>query len=284
MYENKTMQPSMWTSYLIRMPPRKMARAFARRGWRTLEMSDEHARILLKEKDPLKSGKKFRAFAADLGISFPQGHFYLACDIAPAGKSEFEAAMESMRRWVDLFSALGVRAGVLHPGGASLAARGWDKKKIFARRVEAVRRIAEYARGGPTLICLENLPDAGIERAEELLKIAAAAGMDNVAICLDTGHANISKVDPAPFILKAGPRLKALHIADNLGTRDDHILPHGRGTVKWPEVMKALRAIGYKGLFNFEVPGENRCPEPVLLAKLDYALKLAKWMIANEGI
>jgi len=278
------MQPSMWTSYLVRLPPRSMVVKFARHGWRTLEMSDEHARILLKEKDPLKSGKKFRAFAADLGVSFPQGHFYLACDIAPAGRNEFKAALESMRRWVDLFSALGVRAGVLHPGGGSLAAKGWDKKRIFTRRVEAVRQIAEYARGGPTLICLENLPDTGIERAEDLLKIAYATGMDNVAICLDTGHANISKVDPALFIRKAGPRLKALHIADNLGTNDDHMLPHGRGTVKWPEVMKALHETGYKGLFNFEVPGENRCPVPVLLAKLDYALKLAKWMITNERI
>ena len=83
---------------------------------------------------------------------------------------------------------------------------------------------------------------------------------------------------------QASPRLKALHIADNLGSKDDHILPYGQGTVKWAEIMKALRETGYKGLFNFEVPGENHCPEPVLMAKLDYALQMAKWMIAHEGL
>jgi len=48
--------------------------------------------------------------------------------------------------------------------------------------------------------------------------------------------------------------------------------------------MKALREVGYRGLFNFEVPGENRCPPPVRLAKLDYALALANYMIAHDGL
>ena len=33
---------------------------------------------------------------------------------------------------------------------------------------------------------------------------------------------------------------------------------------------RALREVGYAGLLNFEIPGENRCPLPVRMAKLDY--------------
>ncbi|MDP2989324.1 MAG: sugar phosphate isomerase/epimerase family protein, partial [Kiritimatiellota bacterium] len=239
-------------------------------------------------------GEQFRKFAADHGVSFPQGHFYLStegirpqlpADIAPSDPAKFEAVMAIMRRWIDLFNALDVKAGVLHAGGDGLRAAGWSEKRTFERRVEAVRRVAEYARGGPTLICLENLlPESGISTVAELIRIADAAGTDNTALCLDTGHANVAGVDPASFIRQAGPRLKAIHIADNLGSNDDHMLPYGRGTVKWTEVMKALREIKYSGLFNFEVPGEIRCPEPVLMAKLDYALELAKWMIAHDGV
>jgi sugar phosphate isomerase/epimerase len=86
------------------------------------------------------------------------------------------------------------------------------------------------------------------------------------------------------FIRQAGERLKALHIADNLGTNDDHMLPYGKGTLGWSEIMVALREVGYSGLFNYEVPGENRCPMPVRLAKLDYSLTLARWMIDHDGI
>lgn len=292
------MQPSIWTSYLIEWRPRDMVREFARHGWQTLELSDEHAHDLLKEGDPLQVGEQFRAFAADHGVSFPQGHYYLftkGCrpgdgeqvpsDIAPADPEQFEAGMAVMRRWIDLFNALGVKAGVLHVGGDALRAAGWEERRIIERRVEAVRRVAEYARGGPTLICLENLSgESGTAEAAELIRIAEATGADNVALCLDTGHANMSGIDSASFIRQAGSKLQALHIADNLGSNDDHILPYGRGTVKWTEVMKALRETAYHGLFNFEVPGEIHCPKPVLMAKLDYALKLAKWMVAYEGL
>jgi len=292
------MQPSMWTSYLYELTPRDMALEFARHGWQTLELSDEHAHDLLKEGDPLRVGEQFRAFAADHGVSFPQGHFCLStcgcrsgdgervqADIAPVDPANFETIMATMRRWIDLFNALGIKAGVLHAGGDGLKNAGWEERRIFERRVEAVRRVAEYARGGPTLICLENLPaKSGVAQAAELIRIADATGADNVALCLDTGHANMSGVDNASFIRQAGSKLQALHIADNLGCNDDHMLPYGRGTVKWAETMKALREVAYHGLFNFEIPGEIHCPRPVLMAKLDYALELAKWMVAYDGV
>ena len=66
------------------------------------------------------------------------------------------------------------------------------------------------------------------------------------------------------------PKLLALHIADNQGINDDHILPYSRGTVDWNSVFNTLKDISYNGLFNFEVPGETRCPAEGKQAKLDY--------------
>jgi len=294
------MQISMWTSYLIEMLPEKMVKCFADHGWSTLEMSDEHGHDLLKMGDPVKVGEKFRSFAEDLGVTFPQGHFRLCtkglrpedmkgrqiADIAPPEKKEFEQSMEDMKRWVDLFGAIGIKAGVLHIGGERLADAGFSQKQIFDRRIEAVAKVADYAKGGPTVICLENLPGekCGVATAKEIISIINATGKSNIGICLDTGHANITPTDIPTFIRDAGKHLKALHIADNLGTNDDHMLPYGKGNIKWTEAMKALRKIKYNALFNFEVPGENKCPEPVRLAKLDYALKLAKWMTESDGV
>ena len=286
----------MWTSYLIEQLPHDMVKTMARHGWHTLELSDEHGHDLLKLGDPEQVGTEFRQFASDHGVSFPQGHFYLAnkgirpedregrsvADIAPADDAEFAKAMDDMKRWVDLFNAIGIEAGVLHVGGQKLASLGWSEEQILVHRAKAVREVAEHAKGGVTQICLENLtPRMGYADANDAKQVLAAVDMPNVGVCLDTGHANISGVSCVEFIRELGPQLKALHIADNLGTNDDHILPYGRGTVPWPEVMKALREVGYAGLFNFEVPGENRCPMPIREAKLDYSLQLANWMIAN---
>jgi hypothetical protein len=43
--------------------------------------------------------------------------------------------------------------------------------------------------------------------------------------------------------------------------------------------MSALYEVGYEGIFNFEVPRENRCPMEIRLAKLDYARRLAELMV-----
>ncbi len=288
------MQPSMWTSYLIECNPRQMVQLFAQHDWQTLELSDEHGHELLAMGDPVSVGRDFAEFAADHGITFPQGHFYLTrrrkvnggkvvmepADIAPANDAEFEAAMEDMRRWIDLFNALGIKAGVLHAGGRNLTELGWSPKRILERQVQALSRIAEYAKDGPTRICIENCP-GHTASVTQINEIREAASIPNLGICLDTGHAQICGIDIPAFVLDAGERLQALHIADNLGQNDDHMLPYGRGVIEWKPILKALHEIDYKGLFNFEVPGENKCPLPIRLAKLDYASELAGLMISS---
>ena len=58
----------------------------------------------------------------------------------------------------------------------------------------------------------------------------------------------------------------ALLIADNEGGCDARLFPFGRGTVDWHDVVSALRETRRPALFNFEIPGENRCPLPARLA------------------
>lgn len=72
------------------------------------------------------------------------------------------------------------------------------------------------------------------------------------AACLDTGHAVVAKNDPAQMLRILGDRTKVLHIQDNLGIRDEHLIPT-EGTINWKAVATALGEIGYQGTFNFEV-------------------------------
>jgi sugar phosphate isomerase/epimerase len=291
------MQPSMSTCYLWQRDPYAAIECFAEHGWHVLELHYTHGNELLKVGRPEQIGDSFKRFAGDRGIRFPQGHFYAAqiaqdsgtpawFDVAPADDSKFAQAMDDMHRWVDLFDALGVTAGVLHIGGFTLKEKGWSDERVLARRVQALDRIAEYAQGGRTIICLENLPfpGSGVETLAEIRAIASAVSRKNVAICLDTGHANVTGVNCPGFIREAGTQLAALHINDNPGTSDDHMLPYGRGTIPWDQVLQALRAINYQGPFNLEVPGEQKCPDPIRAAKLDYALRIAEWMIHSQGV
>ena len=68
--------------------------------------------------------------------------------------------------------------------------------------------------------------------------------------CWDTGHANIegSQYDE---IVTLGSDLYAIHLNDNRGAQDEHIIPYF-GTLNLDEVMHALKDIHYKGPFTFE--------------------------------
>ena len=275
------MRPAMWTSFLIEMSPEEMARAFAEKGWREMELSDEHGAMLMERGDPTAVGEAFRRHAEDLGVAFPQGHLWLSCDVVAENQDEI---LDRLKPWLDLFVAAGVKAGVLHPGGHKMTKAGAAPERVRELRLRGMAEAAAHVAGEDFLICLENCPPTA-STADELVDIIEAVGSDRLAICLDTGHLNISKgnENQGDFIRRAGDRLKALHIADNEGATDQHLMPYGRGTVDWEDVVAALKAIGYAGLFNFEIPGENRCPVEARLAKLDYLKAILPTLLGDAA-
>lgn len=301
------MQLSMWTGYLDQLSVYDAVREFANKNWHTLEISNEHAHELLHEgRDHFKTGREFRDYANDLGVSFPQGHFYLTksyrvttsglregvewADIAPPTQPEIQAVLDDMKKWMDLFAGLDVKAGVIHAGGTMLPSLGWSDGRMLEHRAGSLRQIAQMAEGTGVMICIENVPHdrSGAQTATEIRELIETAGGVNLSICLDTGHANMIGIDAAGFVDESADLLMALHVTDNLGQEDDHILPYSHGTVDWTRFVAALKRTGYDGLFNFEIPGETRAypghkteryPKEILLRKLDYMRSLGEWMI-----
>ena len=222
--------------------------------------------------NPTEVGKAFGEFARAHGVEITQGHLWLKVKMCVD-----ESAVGILKDWLDLYDAIGVKAAVLHCDRFADFPEVDAEEKI-RRNVEALKELCAHIEGREINICLENLRESGglCSTAEELLHIIDLVGSKNLAICLDTGHLNIhSDRDQEKFILTAGKLLKALHIADNDRSADQHIMPYGRGTVNWTKVMKNLKKIGYDGLFNYEIPGERVAPAEVKTAKLQYIKTLS---------
>ena len=269
------MQPGIWTSYLIDTSPEEMVEVFAAKGWHHLELSTEHGEALLERGDPAGTGDIFRRLAADQGMFFPQGHLWLSADITAKNQDE---VVDRLRQWLDLFVAVGVRAAVLHPSGVPLAKETRPPEVVLEMQVKALRTLTNHLQGTDMALCLENVsaaPEAG-----DLLRIIEATGTGHLDICLDTGHLNMASGDQAGFIRAAGAHLRALHLADNEGQAEQHLMPYGKGTVDWPTVVHELKQLPYEALFNLEIPGENRAPLNVRLAKLDYLKELLRLLLA----
>ena len=277
---------SVWSAFFVELSPEEMVDVFAAAGYSATEFSTEHGAAMLARArslpgGPEAAGRALRAYAADRGIVFPQGHLLLTVDLCAPD------AVETLLPWLDLFLSLGITAAVLHAGGG----RALDDAERFSRRAEALRRLTGHLRGTDMSICLENLCSPLDPRtAAELNALIDAVGGANLGICLDTGHLHLAAAagagDPTQgaFIRAAGSRLKALHIADNDTSGDQHLLPFGCGTVDWQDVMRGLREVGYSGLFNFEVPGERRAPLSVRREKLRYARALSDILLSDEFV
>ena len=265
------MELSIWTSYYHTLTPEEAVERLLKNGISCAELSDEHGAMLLERgEDSVKTGREFALFLKERGFRMPQGHLWLKARICSD-----DTMVPTLFRWIDLYSAIGIKNMVLHCD--NLVGLPMDRREKIERNIEKLKILADYIKDSDVTICLENLrPHSELDlelvdrSADDLLYIIDRVGSPRLGICLDTGHLNLTDKNQREFILKAGDKLKALHIADNEGVTDQHMMPFGRGNVDFCEVVVALREVGYDGIFNLEIPGERRIPMELRDAKIGF--------------
>lgn len=257
---------SIWSGYYYDLSPEQALARLKKRGISATELSDDHGKMLIERSgDPREIGRTFGDYAKTLGMAIPQGHLWLGCRLVSNPE-----AVDILKKWIDLYEAIGIQNMVLHLDVYNMEDKSIEE--MHAANLEKLKEIADYIAGRDICICLENLFRRGIDHIDQLLMMLEQIGSEQFGITLDTGHLNIVKTtSQRDFILAAGSALRALHINDNEGEKDQHLMPFGRGTVDFSEVVQALKEIGYNGIFNYELPGEALfCPLFVRDRKLRY--------------
>ena len=265
------MKLSIWSSYYVDLEIEDAIEELIRNGIYCSELSDEHGRALLERRDDIaKTATEFRAFLKEKNFEISQGHLYLSIKICSDA-----SALETLYRWIDFYEMIGIKNMVLHCD--NMLGTSFSKAERVERNIEKLKELAAYIRDKEITVCLENLrphvseDEVLVDRnADDLLYIIDRVGSERLGICLDTGHLNLTDKNQREFILKAGSRLKAIHIADNEGKTDQHLMPFTCGTVDFCEVVKALREVNYSGVFNLEIPGERKVPLELRGKKLAY--------------
>ena len=130
-------------------------------------------------------------------------------------------------------------------------------------------RVAE--RAGVTMILepLTFLETTAVETLDDLTTVLDGVGSNALAAMIDTGHINVSATalakDPADYfaehVSRLGPALRHIHIDDNKGDLDAHLLP-GQGTFDFDKGYRALAEAGYAGYLSAELMmfGDNPVP------------------------
>lgn len=214
---------------------------------------------------------------------------------------------EMIRRSIIASDILGVKWIVMHPGTDYL---NNDLEVNIRGNVEFFSPFIELAEKQPNGIgiAIENLFDthhlaSGVTGSTEksdrrvndyivtqrrfgsyvsellMLLEALKKQFKRVGICWDFGHGNLSSADHVAVLRRIGDDLKALHVNDNLGVYDDHLIPFF-GTVPWFNIIPVLKDIHYSGDFAFEAHlVTKRMPEPLVLETLKYSYRNGKYLI-----
>jgi L-ribulose-5-phosphate 3-epimerase len=118
--------------------------------------------------------------------------------------------------------------------------------------------------------------------AEEMLDTIQFFNHPLVGACWDTGHANMQHLDQYEQVMMLGKTLKAIHVHDNNGDVDQHLLPF-QGNMKWEPFIKALADVGYEGDFAFEAyDSVRRTPGPLKKSISELMYKTGLYLLSLD--
>ena len=118
--------------------------------------------------------------------------------------------------------------------------------------LDRLKRLVEKAEKCNVTIALENL------RKTSYLDFAfKQIDSPKLKLCYDSGHENCFTKE-GDVLDRFGDKLICLHLHDNDGSGDQHMLP-GEGTINWPELIQKLKNCNFNGSVTLEA--NNDFPE-----------------------
>ncbi len=236
-----------------------------------------------------------KAAAEKYGVAFSQMHAPFPVWIE-GNKEATEYILTVVEKTIAVCSYVGCPAIVVHPYFSGEAEK---RERNMEINLEIYRRLMPFAKKYGVKICLENLfvghPGGAIEanvctNASDFCylidKLNAEAGEEVFGFCFDVGHANITGKNIRAYLNDIGKRLTILHIHDNNGRGDMHLLPYTQTSdiwgatlaTDWEGFINGLRDIGYEGTLSFETfRVSERFPQEVHKEMLALTVAIGKY-------
>lgn len=221
-------------------------------GFKNIDISfyEEHKPFAQYQGEDWQSrADKLLSFAEEKGVHYVQAHLPGG---NPLSQDGFDKLLSANIRCINVCGRLGIKNAVIHAG--------WQadicKDEFYQKNKQYIELLIPALERNNVNLCIENSCKKNLGKfyyffdGKELREFLDYVSHPLVTACWDTGHANIEG-HQYEDIITLGNKLTALHINDNFGDRDTHMMPY-MGTLNIDEVMTALTEIGFNGYFTFE--------------------------------
>lgn len=148
--------------------------------------------------------------------------------------------------------ALGARHVSLCPG---MTLAGEDLVRGWAQLRRSFLELLAHTKGTDTVLLIEpahRFESTLILTVADGLRMIEEIGSDRLGILLDTGHAFVNGEDFAAVVNSLQGIPFHIHIDDNFGDSDAHLIP-GEGGIDFAPFVHALRETGYRGAVSAEL-------------------------------
>lgn len=128
-----------------------------------------------------------------------------------------------------------------------------ESKRVWDLSVRLFQTCCDVAKEYGITVYTENLSKENLTyRCDALVDFVKEVNRDNLFIVFDIGHCHYTGGDIVKDVLDSGSLLHHLHLHDNMGDRDSH-RPLGEGNIDYASFCKALKEVGYEGLYMMEL-------------------------------
>lgn len=238
--------------------------AIAWAGFHAIDINLHQFKDELAEGDWRAWAQRCKEYALSKGLPITQAHahMYGSFEFYEYTQEQIDYHAELVRRDIEAAAILGTPWVVVHPD-SYLDETWYSWKKSMDKNVERFKEYGEVAAKHGVGIAIENMIDKRSLRrfgacTEDLLELLDRLdNKDIFGICWDTGHANMHQINQVKALHDIGDRLKAVHINDNDGVYDKHMLPF-QGSINWKSIVETLKDIDYKGDFTYEIHAFTR--------------------------
>jgi L-ribulose-5-phosphate 3-epimerase len=219
-----------------------------------------------------KAARNIVKAAADAGIqisSVATGLFWGKSLSADDPKVRAEAA-DIGKKLIEVASWLEAGAVLLIPGAVDVffdpSAAVVDYDTVYKRASDGVASLVPQAKAAKVAISIENVWNKFLVDPFAMRAFIDQFNSEWVGAYFDVGNSMLVGY-PEQWIRILGKRIKRVHLKDfrrSVGTADGFV-DLLSGDVNWPEVMKALREVGYSGPLTAEmIPIYKHSPEVLI--------------------
>lgn len=160
---------------------------------------------------------------------------------------------------------MGCKYLVVHPAMPF----GWgeepSKQDAYDITIERFLKLLPTAKEEGVILCIENMPfkkGHSFSSISEIKDVLNKVSDSNMKACFDSGHCNVTGDNIYDAIKTLGNDLACLHVHDDLGRQDRHLIPF-QGEIDWNGFIKGLKEIRFDGCISLETCIKRTTPEPM---------------------